>query len=58
MDETRLAAGSEARTAPVAGAKRLYTVPRLKDYGTVAELTRGGAGTTLDGRASKKVFAP
>jgi len=32
----------------VAGAKRRYVSPRLIEYGAIAKLTAGGAGTVAD----------
>lgn len=38
--------------------KRPYSRPTVTDYGTVADLTRGGAGTRPDGRGNKKRVGP
>jgi hypothetical protein len=38
--------------------KRPYSKPTLTDHGTVSALTRGGAGTSKDGRGQKKFIRP
>ena len=60
MTEHRHDEQSAAGTAPAypSAAKQPYRTPQLIDYGTVAELTQGGAGTRTDGHPVKKFVAP
>ena len=39
-------------------AKQPYRAPQLIDYGTVAQLTQGAAGTRTDGHPVKKFVQP
>lgn len=39
-------------------ARQPYTAPQLIDYGSVAELTQGAAGTRTDGHPVKKFVQP
>ena len=46
--ETRPPGRTTVKTEPRARARRQYVVPTLIDYGTVAKLTQGGAGSSTD----------
>jgi hypothetical protein len=58
MDEQRQECRTIREPERKGSARKPYSPPGLKDYGTVADLTRTGSGTISDGRGTKKTVRP